>query len=482
MSKISLYDALRIAPRPEDFLDRRTGDRGEVFFDENNNTLRLFNGSGPGGVSLAKNDLSNVSDQNFVEKAASAGVGGSSVTASNSPPQDPAPGNLWLNTQSGILFVYYNDGNSSQWIQPATSNVNSLSGINFPNSPTLNQTFVQNNVTWRWNGVSWEIPLPTSLTLTSLNSTDISTTNISVTGNIEGISLSKLSDTNIVSPTAGALLQWSSLQGRWIAGSTTAFNGGTITNPLFINNNSATTNITSGALRVTGGVAVGNNLYVAGTVIIEDETLDLRAGADIRLFNSSNANFVGFTSPETISENKIYVLPTADGTSGQFLRTNGQGVLTWASVSSPSGGTPPGGIDTQVQFNDNGDFGGNVNLTFNSQTQILTVPNLIATAIVNLNNTDQSTSTTSGALRITGGAGIQGQINVGGAINKFTGNTDSTSVTTGTIVVTGGLGVSGSTNVGGTVSTEIPPTNADHLTNKRYVDANILAFSVAFGA
>jgi hypothetical protein len=67
-------------------------------------------------------------------------------------------------------------------------------------------------------------------------------------------------------------------------------------------------------------------------------------------------------------------------------------------------------------------------------------------------------------------------------VNKFSGNTSSTSTTTGTIVVTGGLGVSGRINAGSTVSSDTAPSAADHLTNKRYVDANILAFSIAFGA
>jgi len=38
-----------------------------------------------------------------------------------SPP--PLPGTLWFNTSTGKLYVYYNDGNSSQWVQPMSPSV-----------------------------------------------------------------------------------------------------------------------------------------------------------------------------------------------------------------------------------------------------------------------------------------------------------------------------------------------------------------------
>jgi hypothetical protein len=28
--------------------------------------------------------------------------------------------------------------------------------INFPNSPSLNQTYVYGNITWAWNGSAWD--------------------------------------------------------------------------------------------------------------------------------------------------------------------------------------------------------------------------------------------------------------------------------------------------------------------------------------
>ena len=46
----------------------------------------------------------------------STGGGGASVETSNTEPSSPTNGDLWFDTEDGTLSVYYNDGDSSQWI------------------------------------------------------------------------------------------------------------------------------------------------------------------------------------------------------------------------------------------------------------------------------------------------------------------------------------------------------------------------------
>jgi hypothetical protein len=76
MSKISISNAVRIIPQASDFLDRKLGARGEVFYDQATNTLRLYNGSQTGGFKLARADLSNITNSDFLAKANSAGFSG----------------------------------------------------------------------------------------------------------------------------------------------------------------------------------------------------------------------------------------------------------------------------------------------------------------------------------------------------------------------------------------------------------------------
>jgi len=56
---------------------------------------------------------------------------GTSAALGDTPPLSPAPlpGALWFNTNTGKLYVYYNDGNSSQWVQPMTPSVGGAGGI-----------------------------------------------------------------------------------------------------------------------------------------------------------------------------------------------------------------------------------------------------------------------------------------------------------------------------------------------------------------
>ena len=67
---------LRVIPREADFLNRKIGSSGEIFYDRDQNSLRLYDGNVLGGISLAKTDLTNISNAVFLAKANSAGFSG----------------------------------------------------------------------------------------------------------------------------------------------------------------------------------------------------------------------------------------------------------------------------------------------------------------------------------------------------------------------------------------------------------------------
>ena len=64
------------------------------------------------------------------------------------------------------------------------------------------------------------------------------------------------------------------------------------------------------------------------------------------------------------------------GTNGYVLQTDGTGNLTWTAQTGNGGGSngTPGGSNTQVQFNNAGNFGGNSGFTFDKVSGILTSP------------------------------------------------------------------------------------------------------------
>ena len=100
---------------------------------------------------------------------------------------------------------------------------------------------------------------------------------------------------------------------------------------------------------------------------------------------AGNITASGNISSGNVSAGAVYT------TSGLFWAGNG------VAFSSGGSGTP-GGNNTQIQFNDSGSFNG-ANITFNKSNG-----NLVISSVTN------STSTTTGALTVAGGAGIAGNV------------------------------------------------------------------------
>lgn len=139
MSSAPIVDRIRIIPRPDDFLDRNVGSSGEVFFNRATSSLRVYSGKDVSGFEIARADLNNVLDADLEARITALGIsgsGGASVDVSETAPTEPSAGNLWLNTTNGRLYIYINDGDTSQWMQPA---VPSFSGNynDLTNKPSL---------------------------------------------------------------------------------------------------------------------------------------------------------------------------------------------------------------------------------------------------------------------------------------------------------------------------------------------------------
>lgn len=53
-------------------------------------------------------------------------TGGASVTISATAPATPTAGDLWWDTESGAMFVYYSDGDTSQWVSASNTGGSSV--------------------------------------------------------------------------------------------------------------------------------------------------------------------------------------------------------------------------------------------------------------------------------------------------------------------------------------------------------------------
>jgi len=60
----------------------------------------------------------------------------------------------------------------------------------------------------------------------------------------------------------------------------------------------------------------------------------LNATAELRLADTDSSHYVGFKAPGTVSTNKIWTLPAADGAAGQVLTTDGSGTFSFSTPAS----------------------------------------------------------------------------------------------------------------------------------------------------
>lgn len=121
--------------------------------------------------------------------------------------------------------------------------------------------------------------------------------------------------------------------------------------------------VSGNAIQTTGNITAGN---------IRANTLANIAG-NLRV--TGNVNFTGAAN---VTLGTVANLKISGGTNGYVLTTDGLGNLDWAAGGGGGNGTP-GGSNTQIQYNNNGAFGGDPNFIFNQTTDTVTVGgNLIA--------------------------------------------------------------------------------------------------------
>jgi len=221
---------------------------------------------------------------------------GLGVTISATAPPSPVAGNLWYNSTSGNLYVYYVDANGGNWVQPAESNQQASFTLPNASSSVLGGVIV---------------PLVGTSGITNTNGT-IGLATASTT-QIGGITI----DGTTITKNANGQIQYV------IPTATTSTIGG-VTIPAV--NTSGITN-TGGAI----GIATATNTQIGG-VKVDGSTITINGSGVI-------------SAPYT------YTLPTASNVTlggvkidGTTVITNGQGQLTIPAITLGSAVLYPGSI------------------------------------------------------------------------------------------------------------------------------------------
>jgi len=154
-----------------------------------------------------------------------------------------------------------------------------------------------------------------------------------------------------------------------------------------------------------------------GTGIVESTTdIQTNVQSGIRFADSDSSNYTKLAGAATIGSNITITLPSALGTNGQALITDGSGNLTFAdntlTVTNRTAADPgpyyiamsdqTTGSETTLSIADGTRFFYTPNA--NSSTGKLTVGN------IDITSSTASTTTSSGALVVTGGVGVGGQL------------------------------------------------------------------------
>jgi hypothetical protein len=134
--------------------------------------------------------------------------------------------------------------------------------------------------------------------------------------------------------------------------------------------------ITGLSTTATGTVLTLTDSATTSTVnLIIDNDKEIR----FREATANGTNYVSLSAPTTLSADLSLTLPSADGTSGQFLSTNGSGILSFASggvtgVSTSATGTVLTLSDSNILFGKGGYFAeatltDGATVTWNASTQ-----------------------------------------------------------------------------------------------------------------
>ena len=213
---------------------------------------------------------------------------------------------------------------------------------------------------------------------------------------------------------------------RWKLFATTGDFNSTVTAPTFSGTATTARNIDI--------ASAGNTDFIHYILFSRFETgTGLAVSSSIGLsYNPSSRTLIGGTFQGTFSGTLIGTFSGTATTSTNLHVNTGAANSSHRLLYSPQGN----GIGIAVSSG--------AGLTYNPNTGMLTAGEL--TLLDNVN----STSTTSGALIITGGVGVGGTINIGQRL-AVSSTLNSSSTTTGAIVNSGGLGMAGNAFIGGTV-------------------------------
>ena len=280
--------------------------------------------------------LSTYATQAFVNTAL---TNTASVSVSDTTPSVTTTGSLWFNSNDGSLYVYYNDGTTTQWIQPAVSNYGSgSSGSGSSTSFTLTAatTLALGGVIIPAVGTSGIINTSGTIgiataTTTQLGAVRVDGTTITISSGIISAasrSLSSLTDVNVTGVSDGQVLKYNTSQARWIAAPDLTGAGGT---GIALSSLSVSTSAPAGTGALTYDNSIGVFTYIPPSLSAYATVSSLNSYATTASLSSyaTTASLSSYATTASLSS----LIPSQATHAGQYLSTNGTS-LSWQSIAT----------------------------------------------------------------------------------------------------------------------------------------------------
>ena len=338
-----------------------TGSVGEISVDTDLDTLRVHDGTTAGGFQITQN----AATQTLTNKTLTTPIiteidSGSTITID-------ATTDIILDADGGDIF--FKDGGTT-----FGSATNTSGNLIIKSGTTTMLTGSGANATFAGNlTVSGDLDVTGDFDMSDANLTNVGSISLdSLTGDTDANTSITFSGSDVITIATGGstAATFNSSQALTLSGNLIIPNAGTIgsasdTNAIAISSGgvvaisatTASTGSTSGALTVAGGAGIAGDLGLGDDLrlISDSAILSFGANSEIALTHVHNtgllltdtggsptlqlhnaAESVSSDGSKLIltSNSVAFSLPTADGSTGQFLKTNGSAVLSFDTVSS----------------------------------------------------------------------------------------------------------------------------------------------------